>query len=69
MPFVPQARKSYLLNIQQTDGKEPAMNWILEAYSNVYNVATLQERGSAVYVAPAKKAPSRIARLLGRKVA
>jgi hypothetical protein len=66
MPFVPQARKGYLLTIQAMDGKEPAMNWILEAYSNVYNVATLQERGAALHAAPAKKAPSHIARLLGR---
>jgi hypothetical protein len=66
MPFVPQARKSYLPIIHKTDGKEPAMNWILEAYSNVYNVATLQERGPALHAAPAKRTPSRIARLLGR---
>jgi hypothetical protein len=42
------------------------MNWIFEAYSNVYNVATLQERGSPFHAATAKTGRSRIAKLLGR---
>jgi hypothetical protein len=43
------------------------MNWILEAYSNVYNTAMLQERASCFDAAPAKDRSSRIAKFLGRK--
>jgi hypothetical protein len=45
------------------------MNWILEAYSNVYNVATMQERAHPFHAAAAKSGPSRLARLIGRKAA
>ena len=31
------------------------MNWIFEAYSNVYNAALMQEKVSPQNVAPAKK--------------
>jgi len=46
------------------------MNWIFEAYTNVYSTALMQgvngpaHAASAKDVAPAK--PSRLARLLGR---
>ena len=31
------------------------MNWIFEAYSNVYNAAMMQDQSRASYVATAKK--------------
>jgi hypothetical protein len=49
--------------------RSPAMNWIFEAYSNVYSVATLQERAPTVHAATAKAGRSRIAALFGRKAA
>ena len=42
------------------------MNWIIEAYSNVYNTAMLQERAALFHAAPAKAKPSRLAKLFGR---
>jgi hypothetical protein len=30
------------------------MNWIFEAYSNVYNAALMQDRPASAYAAPAK---------------
>jgi hypothetical protein len=45
------------------------MNWILEAYSNVYNVAAMQERANPFHAASAKDTPSRLSRLLGRRTA
>ena len=43
------------------------MNWIIEAYSNVYNTAMLQERVTLFHAAPAKTGSSRLSRLFGRK--
>ena len=33
------------------------MNWIFEAYSNVYNAALMQDKLVKSHVAPAKKEP------------
>ncbi len=33
------------------------MNWIFEAYSNVYNAAMMQDQSRPSNVAPAKNAP------------
>ena len=33
------------------------MNWIFEAYSNVYNAALMQDRPASVSAAPANKTP------------
>lgn len=44
------------------------MNWIFEAYSNVYNAALMQDTKQSSYVAPANKVPATgIARLFGRR--
>jgi hypothetical protein len=37
--------------------KELAMNWIFEAYSNVYNAALMQDKLVKSYAAPANKEP------------
>jgi hypothetical protein len=70
MPFVLQGRKDYLSRITRTKPSETIMNWIFEAYSNVYNTAMMQDREPAVHVAPAKKTdahkPHRLARFFGR---
>ena len=34
------------------------MNWIFEAYSNVYNTATLQKQSFAGHIAPANTKPA-----------
>jgi hypothetical protein len=67
MPFVMQPRKDYLPIIEQAQ-RRTKMNWIFEAYSNVYNAALMQDTKQSSYVAPANKVPATgIARLFGRR--
>ena len=57
MPFVVQARIDYLILRQKTDEikeRRLVMNWIFEAYSNVYNAAMMQDRPGISHAAPAK---------------
>jgi hypothetical protein len=57
MPFVVQARIDYLPVSQKTyETKERrlVMNWIFEAYSNVYNAAMMQDQSRPSHVAIAK---------------
>ncbi len=42
---------------QRDERKESAMNWIFEAYSNVYNAALMQDKLMKGHVAPAKDEP------------
>ena len=39
------------------------MNWIFEAYSNVYNAALMQDRPIPTHAAPAKKEAKRFSLL------
>jgi hypothetical protein len=70
MPFVLQERSDYLGFIPRAELKETPMNWIFEAYSNVYSTAMMQDRDSVVHAASAKaaltKRPSTFSRLFGR---
>ena len=47
------------------------MNWIFEAYTNVYSTALMQNKDAVAYLADAKageaKSAGRIARLFGRE--
>jgi hypothetical protein len=43
MPFVLQGRNPYLLDIKKYYKKDCVMNWIFEAYSNVYKAALMQD--------------------------
>jgi hypothetical protein len=57
MPFVVQARIDYVQSTQRDRSEErrrSAMNWIFEAYSNVYNAAMMQDQSRPNYAAPAK---------------
>jgi hypothetical protein len=57
MPFVVQARIVYPLLTQETYQEERRrllMNWIFEAYSNVYNAAMMQDRPGISHAATAK---------------
>ena len=57
MPFVMQVRIDYLPIIQDvTEMKERrlVMNWIFEAYSNVYNAAMMQDQSRQNHAATAK---------------
>jgi hypothetical protein len=57
MPFVVQARIAYVPNTQKAyleERRSPAMNWIFEAYSNVYNAAMMQDQSRPSHVATAK---------------
>jgi hypothetical protein len=57
MPFVLQARIDYLsITPRDIETKERrlAMNWIFEAYSNVYNAAMMQGQARPSHVAAAK---------------
>jgi hypothetical protein len=69
MPFVLQGRKDYLGYITRTEPTETIMNWIFEAYSNVYTTAMMQDREPVVHVASAKAVahkPHMLARFFGR---
>jgi hypothetical protein len=70
MPFVLQERSDYLAFIDRAKPKETSMNWIFEAYSNVYNTAMMQDRDYAVHAVSAKAALAKrsngISRLFGR---
>jgi hypothetical protein len=57
MPFVVQARIDYLPYTQEIHLEERrrlVMNWIFEAYSNVYNAAMMQDQSRPSHVATAK---------------
>jgi hypothetical protein len=57
MPFVVQARIDYLPVIKETlkeERRKLLMNWIFEAYSNVYNAAMMQDQSRQSHVATAK---------------
>jgi hypothetical protein len=57
MPFVLQARNDYVLVTKKTYREERrrlVMNWIFEAYSNVYNAAMMQDQSRLSHVATAK---------------
>jgi hypothetical protein len=57
MPFVVQARIDYLPHRQEIHREERrrlVMNWIFEAYSNVYNAAMMQDQSRQSHVATAK---------------
>jgi hypothetical protein len=56
MPFVLQERKDYLARITRIEPPETTMNWIFEAYTNVYTTAMMQDREPVVHVASAKAA-------------
>jgi hypothetical protein len=57
MPFVVQARIDYFLakaRAYQEERRRLVMNWIFEAYSNVYNAAMMQDRPGISHAATAK---------------
>jgi hypothetical protein len=57
MPFVVQERIDYVPNTQRDileERRRSAMNWIFEAYSNVYNAAMMQDQSRPSYAASAK---------------
>jgi hypothetical protein len=58
MPFVVQARIDYVLIIKtrpEEERRRLAMNWVFEAYSNVYKAAMMQDQSRLEHVAAAKK--------------
>jgi hypothetical protein len=58
LPFVLHTRKAYVMGI-----KEIIMNWVFEAYSNVYNTALMGQ--SKPIEAP--RAQGFVARLFGKR--